>query len=229
MKELLKALVVAKKGFKPIHKDKQGARSKYCSLDAVLGAVEPSLHENGLCIVQATKQGESGFYLETSLYHVSGDCLTSTYPLLDSPDPQKTGSSITYARRYAICSLLSVVADEDDDGEAASGNNVSHARRQSGDRMPGGVYPSASLAKRESAALPNKEAKAAREVVQHGIDNGLSVNDIKAICAANNLPKSSAEFKTMAQVTTLGQLIEYRLAFEPAGPDEGDAVAAKVA
>jgi hypothetical protein len=35
--------------------------------------------------------------------------------------PQKFGSALTYARRYAICSMLSVTADEDDDANSASG------------------------------------------------------------------------------------------------------------
>lgn len=37
-----------------------------------------------------------------------------------SNDPQKMGGAITYARRYAVCALLSITAEEDDDGNAAS-------------------------------------------------------------------------------------------------------------
>jgi hypothetical protein len=31
-------------------------------------------------------------------------------------DPQKQGGSITYARRYQLCALLSIVAEDDNDG-----------------------------------------------------------------------------------------------------------------
>ena len=34
-------------------------------------------------------------------------------------DAQAQGSAITYARRYALMSMLGLVADTDDDGEAA--------------------------------------------------------------------------------------------------------------
>jgi hypothetical protein len=41
--------------------------------------------------------------------------------LLNKDDMQGLGSAHTYARRYALSSVLNLVADEDDDGGAASG------------------------------------------------------------------------------------------------------------
>jgi hypothetical protein len=35
-------------------------------------------------------------------------------------DPQSIGSAITYHRRYALCSILGLNVDEDDDGNKAS-------------------------------------------------------------------------------------------------------------
>ena len=40
--------------------------------------------------------------------------------LLAKNDPQGQGSAITYARRYALMAMLALVADEDDDANAAS-------------------------------------------------------------------------------------------------------------
>lgn len=117
MKELLTALVAAKTSFKPIPKDKVNPfhKSKYASLDAVLGAVEPSLLTNGLTLSHTVDSGK----LITRLYHTSGDYLESSFNLPELSDPQKLGSMISYYRRYAVCGLLSVTADEDDDGNAA--------------------------------------------------------------------------------------------------------------
>jgi hypothetical protein len=117
MKELLTALVAAKSTFKPIPKDKVNPfhKSKYASLDAVLGAVEPSLLTNGLTLSHTVDSGR----LITRLYHTSGDFLESSFNLPELSDPQKLGSIISYYRRYAVCGLLSVTADEDDDGNAA--------------------------------------------------------------------------------------------------------------
>jgi hypothetical protein len=117
MKELLTALVAAKTTFRPIPKDKVNPfhKSKYASLDAVLGAVEPSLLTNGLTLSHTVDSGR----LITRLYHTSGDYLESSFNIPDLSDPQKLGSIISYYRRYAVCGLLSVTADEDDDGNAA--------------------------------------------------------------------------------------------------------------
>jgi hypothetical protein len=120
MKELLTALVAAKATFKPIPKDKVNPfhRSKYASLDAVLGAVEESLHRMDLTLSHTVAEGK----LITRLYHTSGDYLESSFNLPDLSDPQKLGSIISYYRRYAVCGLLSVTADEDDDGNTATSN-----------------------------------------------------------------------------------------------------------
>lgn len=118
MQELLTALVKAKPVFTAIPKDKTNPhyKSKYASLDGVLAAVEPALHQNGLVIVQTVEES----HLVTRLYHTSGQSLESKLPIpVGISDPQKLGSAITYYRRYAVCSLLSVTADEDDDGNNA--------------------------------------------------------------------------------------------------------------
>lgn len=128
MKELLTALVAAKATFKPIPKDKINPfhKSKYASLDAVLGAVEPSLLTNGLTLSHTVADGK----LVTRIYHTSGDFLESSFNLPELSDPQKLGSIISYYRRYAVCGLLSVTADEDDDGNAAKPADKPAATKQ---------------------------------------------------------------------------------------------------
>lgn len=128
MKELLTALVASKATFKPIPKDKVNPfhKSKYASLDAVLGAVEPSLLLNGLTLSHTVDSGR----LITRLYHTSGDFLESSFNLPELSDPQKLGSVISYYRRYAVCGLLSVTADEDDDGNAAKPADKPAATKQ---------------------------------------------------------------------------------------------------
>ena len=110
-------------------------RSKYADLGAVWEAVKPALQANGFAVVQSPNFEGDNMYLETTLLHVSGERMTGRYPLRPTkPDPQGFGSAITYARRYSISAMLGVVADEDDDGNAASApagkrelqSNVSH-------------------------------------------------------------------------------------------------------
>jgi hypothetical protein len=117
MIELIKALIKARAEFPPIEKDKTNPHFKmsYASLDSVLDAVTPHLCKNGLAIVQIM---EKGGILKTQLFHESGEVLTSEYELPDIQDSQKKGAALTYARRYSVCALLSITADEDDDANS---------------------------------------------------------------------------------------------------------------
>jgi len=87
-------------------------KSKYAPLPDILQAIAQPLQDSGLTFVQMPE----GEYLTTVLFHAeSGEYLESDYKL--SPvknDPQSIGSSITYARRYALGSILGLNIDEDE-------------------------------------------------------------------------------------------------------------------
>lgn len=128
MQEIVKALVKARSQFKDIKKDRTNPhyKSRYATLDSVLEAVKPGLDAAELAIVQAVEIREERTVLVTHLLHSSGESIQSVYPLPEGlTDPQKLGSAITYARRYALCGILSVTADEDDDGNANAGTEQS--------------------------------------------------------------------------------------------------------
>lgn len=102
-------------------------KSKYADLSAVISAARPALSKNGLSVVQFTDMDEAGkVFLITQLSHSSGQWMRSWYPVTPvKNDPQGLGSATTYARRYAYGSIVGVAAaDEDDDGNAASGHKV---------------------------------------------------------------------------------------------------------
>jgi hypothetical protein len=63
--------------------------------------------------------------VETILTHTSGQWIQSelALPLLKA-DPQGVGSAITYGRRYGLAAIIGIVADVDDDGNAASGKST---------------------------------------------------------------------------------------------------------
>jgi hypothetical protein len=118
MINLIQALIKARAEFPPIQKDKINPHFKvpYASLDSVLDAVTPVLCKHGLAIVQLMEKGN---ILKTHLFHESGEVLTSEYELPDIQESQKKGAALTYARRYSVCALLSITADEDDDANNA--------------------------------------------------------------------------------------------------------------
>lgn len=99
-------------------------KSKYSPLPDVMDAARPFLSKNGLSVSQMTDFDGGGMFLITQLLHKSGQWLRCWYPVNPvKNDPQGFGSALTYARRYSYASIVGVAAsDEDDDGNAGSGN-----------------------------------------------------------------------------------------------------------
>jgi hypothetical protein len=123
--EIFKSLVKAQSEFSVIPKgaDNPFFKSKYAALPDVVVAATPILSRNGLAISQLVTNVDGRDALTTVLLHESGQFISSTAPLhLVKNDPQAHGSAITYMRRYAYMAILGLVADEDEDGNAASFN-----------------------------------------------------------------------------------------------------------
>lgn len=122
--ELIGALAKAQGEFLPVIKasDNTFFKSKYADLTDVVRTIQPTLTDNGLVVSQfPSSDGQGGTTLITYLMHTSGQYIVHEMPLmLPKEDPQGQGSAITYARRYAYCAVLGVVADRDDDGNRAS-------------------------------------------------------------------------------------------------------------
>ena len=93
-------------------------KSNYASLSHILEEVAQPMQDSGLVISQFPDDSS----LVTMLIHAdTGQYISSSYimPVSKQNDPQALGSAISYARRYAITSILSLNID-DDDAEAAT-------------------------------------------------------------------------------------------------------------
>jgi len=91
---------------------------RYADLAEIIEHVRPVLAKHSLAVVQLTV-ADARNVLVTRLMHESGQYLEATYPLPAQAAAQDMGSAITYARRYSLCAILGIAADEDDDGERA--------------------------------------------------------------------------------------------------------------
>jgi hypothetical protein len=94
---------------------------RYADISDVLAAVLPALSRVGLALTQETSIIDGGIMLTTRLTHAgTGECVSGYYPVARiTDDPQTMGSALTYARRYALCTLIGLAPDDDDDGESA--------------------------------------------------------------------------------------------------------------
>ena len=121
--ELATALAKAQGDIKGAVKDSSNPffKSSYADLSSVWNACREALSKNGLAVIQTCSMSEHGVTVSTRLAHASGQWVEDDLTLMPvKPDPQGVGSTITYARRYALASIAGV-APEDDDGNAASG------------------------------------------------------------------------------------------------------------
>jgi len=125
--ELASALVAAQAEFSAVPKGSSNPlfKSKYAALPDVVASASPVLAKHGLAVTQSITfvNGSQGPIdaLNTTLLHKSGQFIEHAMILhLPKNDPQGQGSAVTYARRYAYMAILGLVADDDDDGNAAS-------------------------------------------------------------------------------------------------------------
>lgn len=95
-------------------------KSNYTTLNEVLSKIKGVLLEKGLLIIQNPQ--EEG--LETLIIDIdTQEQIKSFVPYITVSDMQKLGGAITYARRYALISMLGLES-EDDDGNLAVGKKI---------------------------------------------------------------------------------------------------------
>jgi hypothetical protein len=110
---------------------------KYATLAAIIKGIKKALSDNGIAYTQVLtfENNDKLYYLTTSL-HFENQFISSVTPLIISDGTnQQFGSALTYMKRYALAALVGVAAEEDDDGNAADGNEV-QAIQQAGKPNP---------------------------------------------------------------------------------------------
>ena len=93
---------------------------RYASLASGLDIVRKSLGRQEIATVQTTSiDKESGLVrLTTLLAHSSGEWMSSEWPVCpisEMASPQRMGAALTYARRYALFTLVGIAGEDDMD------------------------------------------------------------------------------------------------------------------
>lgn len=102
-----------KKGWNPHFK------SSYIRLEEILSGPVKVMNKYGLSVSQWPTCQDGAVIVKTCISHDSGQNIQHDLRLPCDANVQKIGSAISYARRYALQSILGI-AGEDDDGNAAS-------------------------------------------------------------------------------------------------------------
>jgi hypothetical protein len=149
--------------------DEPGRTFRYAPLSSGLDIVRKALGEQGIATLQTTTidQDIQTVSLTTLLAHASGEWIASDWPvcaLSDMSTPRRMGAALTYARRYALFTLVGI-AGEDDldapdlDGQPVAGSgeagNGHEAKRHNGN---GAGRPIGSFAANRKSWSPPKQA-----------------------------------------------------------------------
>lgn len=168
-------------------------KSRFTKLDTIAETVRPLLNKHGLVWSTKPTRDEHGDpALHYRIAHApSGESDEGTMPLLlVKQDPQAQGSAITYARRYAICAVLDLVADDDDDGNSAS------APAPLGQRNATSPQKSGIKRRITQQKLNEYEARMLLDVSGVELGDGVSVNDA---IAGLSFEQASAILDTLSE------------------------------
>ena len=170
----------------PAASPREEARTyRYASLATGLDIVRKSLGRQEIAAVQSTviDQQTGLVRLMTVLAHSSGEWLSSEWPVCpvtETANPQRMGAALTYARRYALFTLVGIAGEDDLDAPepsrptAASPNGRSAAPKaaptsatapsDAGAQFSQRIAPAADPAGR-SQILPPEDSQALREAL----------------------------------------------------------------
>jgi hypothetical protein len=143
---------------------------RYAPLSSGLDIIRKTLGQHEIATIQTTAIDQtSGLVnLRTMLAHTSGQWIASDWPvcpIAEMASPQRMGAALTYARRYALFTLVGIAGEDDLDAPDLStctpmiGRGPDPRQEQLSSRHPGnGRQPSAT--KRKTVELLDPERSA---------------------------------------------------------------------
>jgi hypothetical protein len=152
----------------------EGERSfRYASLASGLDIVRKVLGKHGIAIVQTTAIDREAalIWLTTVLAHSSGEWLSSDWPVCgvgETAAPHKMGAALTYARRYALFTLVGIAGEDDLDApdliENQLGVDIGAGRQSDNGNGQADATLAARIGPKERGSRPRPALKAAAEL-----------------------------------------------------------------
>jgi hypothetical protein len=198
---------------------REGSRTfRYAPLSSGLDLVRKCLGQHQIATVQTTAiDGDSGLIrLTTTLVHASGEWVSSDWPVCpvsETAAPHRLGTALTYARRYALFTLVGIAGEDDLDApdlSAAGLPSEAHKTplRPSNGRARAERSKPASLPPPASENLRNQLIAQLEELVD---PEALAAWAHRALPLKNQLATTDAQMLEAAFAARLGQ-------FEKSGP-----------
>ena len=201
---------------------KHGERMfRYASLANGLDIVRRGLSQHEIAVMQTTAVEQGQITLTTLLVHASGEWVSSLWPVCPAGEPsaQVKGAALTYARRYALFTLVGIAGEDDLDTPELPFEPQPQPGFERPKLRPGkpGMFHSprpAALDEDESAELRDRLLQ---EIASFETDDALAVWAYRSLPLKNTLAKEDAEAVEAAYLAKVEhQPVTPTAALEPA-------------
>src|ERR1700746_1720098 len=192
---------------------REGSRTfRYAPLSSGLDLVRKCLGQHEVATIQATAidQETSLIRLTTTLVHASGEWVSSDWPVCpvgETAAPHRLGAALTYARRYALFTLVGIAGEDDLDAPDLVQANGPPASQDVLPSPDNGAVPSAYLqtlqrrARSERLRPPTLSANASDQLRRRLLSEIEQLEDAEVLAswAHNALPLKNQLSKADAQ------------------------------
>jgi hypothetical protein len=199
---------------------------RYAPLSSGLDIVRKTLGQHEIATLQTTAIDQTAgmVHLTTTLAHASGEWIASDWPvcpIAETANPQRMGAALTYARRYALFTLVGIAGEDDQDApdlcEAPRSQTSSadehpliprDGQPRVPPRRPGNGQRRNSMHSERPAPLEPEQSAALRERLLSELGTITSA-DLAAIWAQEALPAKNG--LTAADAKLVEDAFEHRL------------------
>jgi hypothetical protein len=203
---------------------------RYAPLSSGLDIVRKTLGQHEIATVQTTAidRATAIVNLTTMLAHASGEWIASDWPVCavaETANPQRMGAALSYARRYALFTLVGIAGEDDLDAPdlcegplspstSALGTSVKRTHDQPGGswRTPGNGHGRSRVNRERPSMLDPDHSTALREKLLLDIATNIRSADLatgwarEALTAKNSLTPSDAKLVEDAFERRLSEL-----------------------
>jgi len=144
---------------------------RYAPLSSGLDIVRKTLSQHEIATVQTTSIDETAgiVRLSTVLAHASGEWIASDWPVCaisETSAPHRMGAALTYARRYALFTLVGIAGEDDLDAPDLVTPTAPNAKTERSDEKSKGRHNGGRRYSRQEASAVGKVSTAANPVLE---------------------------------------------------------------
>ena len=180
---------------------------RYASLSSGLDIVRKALGGHQIAITQTTDIDRAGgtLNLTTVLLHTSGEWISSHWPvcqLSETSAPRRMGAALTYARRYALFTMVGIAGDDDLDAPPDAGRDAGEGLKVAAIRPAGNPNPAPS---RPNQFQPGNGAAA--QIREKLSDEGSAAIRSQLVREIETLPEDDLQLRAVGILKAKNRLL----------------------